>query len=241
MPDEIFLFFDFDDTLSDFSLHGPQYVSELARLLSSDFGGEAEEWSSVIKPTLAESIQRYTEKFANNPLGGYNAWIEAERVRVAQEIFAGVGKSLPPDENIAEFAKRVQFDALTCCNAIFPGTDEALHDLFDRGVRMQLASSQESDYLLAALVGGGIESYTESKFGPDLIDCAKEGPEFYRRIFEVCKIRPSQAIVIDDQAMCLDWAEETGARIIQAALRPDSPQPEFPVVLHKMSDLPNLI
>jgi len=45
MPDETFLLFDFDDTLSDPAALVPQYVGELARLLAKEFGGEAMEWA----------------------------------------------------------------------------------------------------------------------------------------------------------------------------------------------------
>src|SRR5438309_602999 len=65
--------------------------------------------------------------------------------------------------------------------------------------------------------------------------------EFYDRIFESCEIHPSRAIVVDDQAMCLDWAEEAGTRVIQARIRPDAPEAEFPIVLTQLSDLPALI
>jgi phosphoglycolate phosphatase-like HAD superfamily hydrolase len=241
MPEGVFLFVDFDDTLSDFAALGGQYVEQLSRLLSSEFGGEPGEWAAATVPELEASVARYVEKFVGNPLAGYNAWIEEERARVAAAIFARVGRELPANEPLGPLAKRVQFDALTNCNAVFPGTEEALHALFEADVRIQLASSQESDYLLAALIGGGIESCTESKFGPDLVDCAKEGPEFYRRIFAMAEISPSQAIVLDDQAMCLDWAEEAGARVIQACLKANAAEPEFPVVLGSMAELPGLV
>jgi len=46
------------------------------------------------------------------------------------------------------------FDALYGCNATFPGAEEALRELFE-GCSNQIASSQESDYLLAALIAQG--------------------------------------------------------------------------------------
>jgi phosphoglycolate phosphatase-like HAD superfamily hydrolase len=241
MPEGVFLFVDFDDTLSDFSALGAQYVQEVSRLLSNEFGGDAAEWAVAVVPELEASVARYVGKFVGNPLAGYNSWIEEERVRVAEAIFGRAGRELPAGESPGTLAKRIQFDALTSCNAVFPGVEEALHTLFEADVRIQLASSQESDYLLAALIGGGIESCTESKYGPDLVDCAKEGPEFYRRIFGTCGISPSQAIVLDDQAICLHWAEEAGARVIQACLKADAEEPAFPVVLRSMAELPGLV
>ena len=241
MPGEQYVFLDFDNTLSDMNEVGEQYVRELATLLSSGYGKEADDWIVALRPELSASIGRYVDKFAGDPLAGYNAWIEEERARVATAIFGRMTVPMPAGESMAEIAKRIQFDALTSCYATLPGGEEALRELFGMGKRIHMASSQESDYLLAALIGAGLESFIETKFGPDLVDCAKEGPEFYQRIFAACEIRPSQAIVVDDQAMCLDWAQEAGARVVQAALLPDSPEPEFPIVLRSLADLPRLI
>src|SRR5262249_10976942 len=138
-------------------------------------------------------------------------------------------------------AAKIQFDALTACNAAFPHAESALRELHEMGVRTQTASSQESEYLLAALIGAGIESYIETKFGPDLVDCAKESPEYYCRIFKTCEIRPSQAIVVDDQPECLDWAEEAGARVIQARLIPDAQEQQFPNAITDLSSLPAMV
>jgi len=241
MAEPTFVFLDFDDTLSDFEEHGRQYVAELALLLAQEHGGTETEWSDAIRPALQESLHRYVERFAGNPLAGYAAWLEEERARAAASIFQRMGRPLPEGEPLADYARRVQFDALTACNAAFPGACEGLRQLFEDGVRTQIASSQDSEYLYAALLGTGSESYTENKFGPDLVDCAKEGPEFYARIFHACRIHPSQAIVVDDQAMCLDWAEEAGARVAQARMEPGSPPAEFPVVLTSLFDLPALV
>jgi FMN phosphatase YigB (HAD superfamily) len=241
MPADTYLFIDFENTLCDMAAHREQFAGVLCRLLSEEFGGQRDQWHSAIRHQLALSMGDYARKFTGDPLAGYNAWVDQERVRATTGIFTAMEVPLPTDEPVVKLAKRLQFDALTGCNSLLEGTESALKELFDQGVRTQLASAQESEYLLAALIGAGVESYTESKFGPDLVDCAKEGPEFYRRIFAACEIRPSQAIVVDDQAMCLDWAEEAGARVVQAALLPDSPEPEFPIVLRSFSDLPRLI
>lgn len=241
MPSDSFLFIDFDNTLCEMSSHREQFTQKLAELLSVEFDHDVEDWRPALRRELDASLANYARKFAGDPLAGYSAWIDEERVRVTTAVFAAIGAPLPTHEPVIDLAKRLQFDALTDCISIFPGVEDALRVLFDMGIRIQLASGQESEYLLAALIGGGIESFIESKFGPDLVDCAKEGPEFYRRIFNVCEIQPSEAIVVDDQAMCLDWAEEAGARVVQAVLLPDRPEPEFPIVLKSIADLPRVI
>jgi phosphoglycolate phosphatase-like HAD superfamily hydrolase len=241
MSEQTYVFIDFDDTLSNAQALWDQYTEELASLLSVDVGGDKAAWKTALRPAIDRSLDRYAETFRNNPLAGYTQWIDAERVRFIEEVFAETGQPLPTCDPLVEFAKRMQFDALTACNAAFPGAEEALRELFEMGVRTQMASAQESEFLLAALIGAQVESYIESKFGPDLVCCAKEGPEFYRRIFEACHVHPSQAIVVDDQPLCLDWAEEAGAKVVQARIQPHAPEPQFPIVLHALSDLPGLV
>jgi FMN phosphatase YigB (HAD superfamily) len=238
MAEQTYLFLDFDDTLCNMAEHRRQLVQELASLLTDEYGGGEDEWAPILAPILAASLIRYREEFGGQPLAGFNRWIIEQRARVAREILEAKGIGLPADTDFGGIAARLQFEALTACNASFPNTEEALRELFDMGVRTQLASSQESEYLLAALIGAGIESYTESKFGPDLVDCAKEGTEFYRRIFAACEISPAQAIVVDDQPECLVWAEEAGAKVIQARLKPDSPEQQFPMGITALSALP---
>lgn len=241
MSEQTYVFIDFDDTLSDAQALWEQYVEELAALLSMDVGGDEAIWKAALRPAIDRSLARCAEKFRDNPLAGYVEWIDEERVRFTEEVFVEVGQPLPTRDPLVEFAKRMQFDALTACNAAFPGAEEALRELFEMGVRTQMASAQESEFLLAALIGAQIESYIESKFGPDLVGCAKEGPEFYRRIFEACHVHPSQAIVVDDQPLCLDWAEEVGAKVVQARIKPNAPEPQFPTVLNALPDLPGLV
>src|SRR5262245_37647852 len=111
MPDPTYLFLDFDDTLSDFEALGAMYVRELAALLAGDFGGEEAAWAAAVQPELAASKARYVEKFAGDPLAGFNAWIGPERARVAEAVFARVGRPFPTDDPPDVLAARLQFDA----------------------------------------------------------------------------------------------------------------------------------
>jgi HAD superfamily hydrolase (TIGR01509 family) len=241
MSDDLYLFIDFDDTLSDAKTFGVQYVHALSERLASAYGGEVTAWTEALVPELGAGIARYEAQFLGNPLGGYTAWLEEERARTAESLFRSVGRTLPPEESPAELAKRIQFDALTAVHAVYPGAAEALKRLSEAGVRLMMASSQDSYFLRGALTGAGIVERFDTLYGPDLVDCAKEGTEFYRRLFEASGIRPSQAVVLDDQVMCLDWAEEAGARVVQACVRADAEEPEFPVVLTEFAQLPTLL
>ncbi len=216
---KLHLFFDFDDTLSDFDRFGAQYVTALAGILSREMGGGAGKWHEAISPALAASIGRYLRRFLGNPLQGYNAWISEERPRVVADVFGRVGLEAPDAESAGHLAVLLQEKALRRCSALFPGADSALMELFDRRYPIYLASSQESKYLRGAMTGAPCYHQIQEFYGPDLLDCAKEGPEFYGRLFQTVGVDPRCAVVIDDQVMCLEWADELGARVIQACVR----------------------
>jgi len=236
------VFIDFDDTLSDPFLLHPQYVRALGTLLALRFGGSEDRWAKAAIDTL-ESVEReYNARFERNPLSGYCSWLEQVRERSARQMFKQMEITAPA--SIVRIAREMQFDALLKCNSAFPGALEALNQLCEQAWRIQIASGQESDYLAAALRGAGIDCCIESKFGPDLVDCAKEGPEFYERIFGACGVQAEEAIVVDDWPPAIRWALQTGARVIQSKL---SRERHFEIVegvsavMTDVRDLPTLL
>jgi phosphoglycolate phosphatase-like HAD superfamily hydrolase len=225
MKSDRFVFLDFDGTLSDPARFKHQYVREVGRILAPQFGGDDEAWASAVSDTLDVIDSEYSARFGGNPLAGYRDWLEPMRVRSVQHLFRRMNLSLP--EAAHQLAVETQFNALIMCDATYHGASEALTALYQNGYRVQIASGQESQYLIAALMGAGIESFTESKFGPDLIDCAKEGPEYFERVFEATGVLPGDTLVVDDHPDAIAWARSTGAPVIQARL---GPLPEYPAV-----------
>jgi phosphoglycolate phosphatase-like HAD superfamily hydrolase len=242
MPDECFVFLDFDDTLSDPFVFHTQYVREVGALLAPQYGGDAEQWAKAAIDMLEALEKEYVARFEANPLNGYCDWLNTVRERSARQMFERMAIPVPPD--VARIARETQFNALLQCNAAFPGAAEALTELFEAGCRIQIASGQESEYLMAALMGAGLESYTESKFGPDLVDCAKEGPEYYERIFEATGVKAAEVVVVDDSPPAIGWAMQAGAAVIQSKL---SRERHFEVVggvagvLSDLRDLPMMV
>jgi len=242
MPDERFVFLDFDDTLSDPFVFHTQYVREIGALLAPQYGGDAEGWAKAAIDLLEKLESEYLARFTTNPLNGYCAWLETVRERSAHHMFERMG--LPTPADAARIARETQFNALLQCNAAFPGAVQALTELFESGYRIQIASGQESEYLMAALMGAGLESFTESKFGPDLVDCAKEGPEYYQQIFEATGVRAAEAVVVDDSPPAIGWAMQTGAAVIQSRVsreRHFDVVPGVAMVMTDLRDLPELV
>lgn len=240
---DVFLFTDFDDTLSCQPDLTEKYIRELCILLPHEIAGGEGDWERAVRIALSNSLNRYKERYNENAsLTGYGAWIKEERARALMDACQVMNLSLKTSETPSELASRLQFEALTSCNAAFPEAYATLQQLFEMGVRIQMASSQESDYLLAALIGAGIESFTESKFGPDIVDCAKEGPEFYRRITSAIGANPMNSIVLDDQLRCLLWAKEAGiGNLIWLSKDTTIPAPEDVYHIRSLNELPGII
>jgi phosphoglycolate phosphatase-like HAD superfamily hydrolase len=216
---EIYLFFDFDDTLSEQISFNLKYVRAIGTVLAPNYGGDVEAWAKSAIDMMEVLEAEYIARFRDNPLNGYCKWLADMRVRSTELLFTGMGQPVPDDA--AEVSIQTQFAALIQCDTLFPGAKEAIWALHARGIPIHMASGNSSDHLQAALQGVGLDHMIDRKFGPDLIDCAKEGPEFYERILADMDLPGDRALFIDNDPTAIDWAHAAGAAAIQVKLLPD--------------------
>ncbi|MGC8668612.1 MAG: HAD family hydrolase [Chthonomonadales bacterium] len=239
MSCQVHLFLDFDDTLTPMREHRARYVRTLAGLLKERYGGLSEEWECAVRSAMEASIQRYNERFQGCVAEGFRQWLSEEQQRQAQEVIRLACPGRPMHQSILQEGTALQHQALRACSVSYPGASKSLSLLADKGIPIHMASAWDAAYLTAALEGMGLAQYVSYRFGPDLVDYAKEGPEFYRRVFRRCGIRPEDALVLDDQQACLQWAAEVGARPIQARL---NAQPQvLDAFIEHMEALPDLV
>ncbi len=216
------LLLDFDGTLSDPVLLFEQYVSALTEELTEAHGGEGEAWRSLTRTMLWDLTQDFANYFSANPFADYHPYMNALYTRSTQIVCEHIGRPLPNDP--VRFARDMQARSLRCCNAFYEDAAEALALLHQQGYRIVMASGQESEFLQAALEGAGVGSIPQGWFGPDLINCAKESTRYFERIFDALNLSPNEAIVIDDLAPAVLWAEELGAKAVQAQLANSQPR-----------------
>lgn len=236
------VFLDFDDTLNDQFELNRQYVRAIGSILACQYGGQAHRWAECAAQMLVRLEDDYIVRFKRHPLRGYRSWLAEARVQAAELLFACM-ESRPPAE-AASVSLATQAAALHRCSATFPGAKCALAELRQREYSVHIASGQESEYISAALEGAGMEHLAGLRFGPDLVDCAKEGPEYYARIFAEAGVRPEDAVVLDDDPAALAWALATGATVVQARLSIERRRPvrrEVYAVIERLDRLPNLM
>lgn len=232
------IFLDFDDTLSDPTPFFSQFAREIGGYLSLRFGGEPSAWAKATADMLVAVEDDYKRRFVGNPTNGYLEWLRALRFRSLHLVFEAMAMPVPPDAE--RFSLQVQFEALSQCNAAFFGAEQALAALKAQGCALHMASGQESEYLRGGLTGMGLVQYVDRLFGPDLVDCAKEGPEYYARVFAATGVRGEGAIVVDDYPPAIRWALTQGAKVIQAKLSPIRHEATVPGVAVVMTDLRTL-
>jgi len=80
----------------------------------------------------------------------------------------------------------------------------------------------------------------EYRFGPDLIDCAKEGVDYYHRLFNVLGVKSDSVIVVDDYPPAIGWALEVGANVIQIKLSKERKFDTVPGVAAVVTDFRTL-
>ncbi len=212
------VFLDFDDTLSDPIPFFLQFVHEISTLFCARFGGDAQEWERVATHMLVYVEDGYKARFIGTPRNGYLEWLHSLPMVTMGLMFGGMEIPIPHDA--ASLSSTIQFEALKRCNVAFPGVDRSLKALSAQGYHLHMASGQESNYLRGALTGMEILSHFDRLFGPDLIDCAKEGLEYYQRVFAAVGVSSSEVIIVDDYPPAIGWALESGAKVIQVKLSP---------------------
>ncbi|HLK61235.1 MAG TPA: HAD family hydrolase [Chthonomonadaceae bacterium] len=238
MPDGKTVFLDFDDTLNDpFVLLG-QYSDCIGARFAPHYGSTPRDWAKASIDTLIALEREYLDRFTGNPRNGYCAWLASVQERSIAQIFGRMGLPTPP--NALELARTTQFEALSECDAAFPGAQQALAALTEAGYHLHMASGQESEYLRAALIGAKLDAFPERLYGPDLIDCAKEGPEYYERLFADIGVRPQDALIVDDQPTVIAWALQVGATVLQSHLSPERHYPAVPGIAASLTDLHTL-
>lgn len=228
------LLLDFDGTLSDPVLLFEQYASVLAAEFHGAHGGDAGEWNALTRAMLRDLTQDFADYFSANPFADHHPYMNSLYARSTQIVCERIGRPLPSDP--VGFARDMQTLALRRCNAFYEGAAETVALLHAQGYSIVMASGQESFFLRAALEGAGLAHIPQGWFGPDLINCPKESARYFERIFASLQITPASAIVIDDLASAVLWAEEAGARAVQAQLANsqsrEASNPHRPVLTH---------
>lgn len=204
----------------------------MANLLTNEFGGSPDVWfGSTAKMALAIEAD-YSARFVGQPLNGYNRWREHANHLAASMLFEWAGFSPPPDA--VQIVRDLHEAAVTASTALFPGMSETVNSIYQAGVPICMASGNDSRHIQLAISQLDIATYFTRLYGPDLLDCAKEGPEFYSLIAADQGVDPHEFLVVDNDPTALEWAQSSGMNVLHVHLL------TAPPTRRDMFDLPTI-
>jgi phosphoglycolate phosphatase-like HAD superfamily hydrolase len=112
---------------------------------------------------------------------------------------------------------------------IFLDDGGVMNDNALRGPEWQrLVGEYLSQVLEGYLEGMGVRDLFRTLYGPDLVNTAKQVPEYHSRIFEDAGVEPGVAVVVDDSPLAIAWAREAGAMGVLVSAEGEGTGPVIP-------------
>jgi HAD superfamily hydrolase (TIGR01509 family) len=138
-----------------------------------------------------------------------------------------------------KIAEEVERFIVPKINSAYPNIINSIKILSNKGYILHTASGSNSRMLNMYLEGMGVRQCFTTLYGSDLINTMKVSKEYYIRIFDREKIKPDQAIIIDDNVNVLNMAKQLGAEVIQSCVK--GTKPEFDKFYVDSKELPEII
>lgn len=238
---EIFIFFDDGNVLNDNQIRGKQWQKLVGEYMAPRFGREPRSWglanarfiSNFLEIDFPKIEKEYRDK----------SYQEAKHYFIEEwinQMFDYMAIARPDKDKYNEiYYGAVKYVDLRVRSA-FPGVNQTIKELFDKGYILSTSSAVESMELKFYLEGMELKQYFTAFYGPDLVNTRKINENFYNVIFKDLGITPNQSIVIDDNPYFLKMAEKFGGNVIQACLTGEF-LPQFRYMFKRMKDLPEII
>jgi HAD superfamily hydrolase (TIGR01509 family) len=199
------VFFDAAGVLLDTSVMTPQWQRLIGEFLAPRLGGEPSAWG----PANAYAAERMWARY-RDPGGTPRETHGRLRRLWLREMCEKVGVRSPRDagalaeETYGWVAARVV--------APMPNVAEAMRSLKDRGFRLFTSTGQSSLEIGGYLSAIGVRDLFDETYGTDIVDRWKTNAGFYRKILEHSAVSAEEAMTVDDQERCLEWAKRAGFR-----------------------------
>ena len=205
------VFLDDGGVLNDNERRAPEWRRLLGQFFAPRFGGTEAAWGEANQTVYSEIWKDFEAARAGGAELG-PAWFPQQDHRWLTGMFDRVGAPVPSDIDGTVRACRAHVMASIDC--AFPEAAGAVRAMHAQGVTLHMASGELSHELAAYLEPMGIRDLVGRLYGPDLIDASKTSARYYRRIAEDSGVEPATAIVVDDNAEPLEWADANGFRTV---------------------------
>jgi FMN phosphatase YigB (HAD superfamily) len=197
------VFLDIYGVLMDASALAAEWQRLVGEFLIPRLGGTPDAWGAANKYAAERMFARYRDP------GGTPRETHGRLRRLwLREMCEHVGVATPKDAGpLAEATNAWVSERL---RATYLTTPDALRALKARGYRLFTSAGSVSQDAAAYLKGMGVRELFEETYGTDIIDRWKTNAGFYRKILEHSGVDPKDAVTVDDQERCLDWAKRAG-------------------------------
>lgn len=212
MLSPLIVFLDLGGVINDKDRQAQQWQHLASDCFVEWLGGTEEAWTEAHR-VVTNHLSNWWKAHSQAPadfVSFYRSY-QLDWVRGMCEL---VGIRTPPKEACLLLAYRAIARTTCRIQAALPGAAQAIHLLHHQGYALHMASGSCSLELAGYLNGMGVRHCFGRLYGADLINTFKQGPEYYARLFADVGIRPSEALVVDDSPHALNWAAQTGAKIV---------------------------
>lgn len=176
------------------------------------------DFDGVVVDTETPELQSYEEMFAQyNVTFPIETWIATVGGNLSFDVYEylnatvaeqGTGGSL--DIVSLRDRRRRRHWELVLQEGICEGVVETLEQARALGLRIALASSSKSDWVVPLLERHNLKSYFEVIVTADLVQRVKPDPELYTRALSGIDVAPHMAVAIEDSVNGLKAAKSAG-------------------------------
>lgn len=217
----ITIFLDDGGVMNDNTPRGLQWRRLVGEYLSPRLGGSLEAWAEANKVVATREVNMYKEHNWETSQLDFLAF----REQLDRDWIVGmtemVGVDTPDGDECLKLALETRDFVTRRVRSAYPGAVDAIRQLHAKGYPLYTASGEDSEVLEGYLEGMGVRDLFRTLYGPDIVNTAKQDPEYYSRIFEDAEVDPVAAVVVDDSPEALEWAREAGATPVLVSTEDD--------------------
>jgi FMN phosphatase YigB (HAD superfamily) len=209
---QLTIFLDLGGVITDKRQQAEQWQSLIGAYFAPRLGRTPQEWNTahrIVTERLAdqgEVLQQATPDFITFHDTYDYYWLSGMCELLELPIPASEDCLALAETAIASLSSHVQ--------AVLPGAVEAIQTLHSQGYPLHTASGAASFEIAGYLEVAGVRSCFGRCYGADLINTFKQGPVYFERLFADLRLRPADALVVDDGVDVLSWAAQVGARTL---------------------------
>ena len=200
--------------MNDNELRGPQWQRLVAEYLAPRLGGTAQAWAEANKVVAKREFELYKQHFWGRADLDYLSYREQWDKNWLTGMAVRVGVDAPDGDACLRLSRETCDFVTRRVRSAYPGVVHAINELNAEGYTLYTASGEDSEDLAGYLEGMGVRERFVKLYGPDLVNTAKEGPQYYLRVFEDAGVAPGRAVVADDLPIAVSWAREAGATAV---------------------------